>query len=63
MNIPMVEKMIVMFEAEVAVIKNNHRRKWDKVESPEESDLVVTTTKALARPSPLPRHSNNRGSN
>jgi hypothetical protein len=34
----MVEKMIVMFEEEVAVIKNNHRRKWEKVESPEETD-------------------------
>jgi hypothetical protein len=34
-----VEKMIVMSE-EIAMIKNNHRRKWEKVESPEEPDWL-----------------------
>ena len=42
----MLGKMIVMFEEEVAVIKNDHRRKWKKVESPEEPDWLP----------PPPRH-------
>jgi hypothetical protein len=34
-----VEKMIVISE-EVAMIKNNYRRKWEKVESREEPDWL-----------------------
>jgi hypothetical protein len=44
-----VEKMIVMFEEEVAVIKNNHRRKWEKVESPEEPDRHVNGFRILRK--------------
>jgi hypothetical protein len=55
-----VEKMIVMSE-EIAMIKNNHRRKWEKSESPKNpAGRAAATAKALAQ-STRTRRSNNQG--